>query len=269
MSIPDELEMSVTGVAPDVVKALQRAAAFAAGQDRRWIGIEDLLMAVIATSPLEMWWPREGQGMLDGGRIADPDIGNHYLKLTYRELTQLVAVMVPPAPDGAPAPNESPEVRYTVAGPNADQITAWIDEPDTTATLAAALYGDDINDPRTPPQPPYMQDTATAWVQPAHLDEAAAYVSSPDRPAATWQVATRDSVPGDAVKHFRADSPGIVVDEVYSASLLAMFAGKLVELDDDTSIAAIVWSAKTAGMGYWLPNVAVYTSDNDRHDRRE
>ncbi|WP_225731061.1 MULTISPECIES: hypothetical protein [unclassified Nocardia] len=255
--------MSVTGVSPAVVKAVRRAVSFAEANGRWWVSIEDLLLAVIATAPLEMWWPRVGQGMLDGGRIADPDVGDRFMELSYRELVELVGVMIPPAPGEDRGRVEPPEVRYTVEGANADQISAWIDENDTAESLAVALYGEYINDPDTPPRPPYFRDIDTAWVRSAHLDEAATYVSTPGMSPVTWRVATRDTVPSAAAKDFRARTPGIIVDELYSAALLAMFAGKLAELGEDASVTAIVWSAKTAGMGYWLPNIAIYSSDHD------
>jgi hypothetical protein len=56
-------------------------------------------------------------------------------------------------------------------------------------------------------------------------DEAAAYVSRPAGPQVTWQVASHSTVPRDAVKQFRSAHPGIVVDQLFAASLLAILQG--------------------------------------------
>ncbi|MFG1795189.1 hypothetical protein [Nocardia sp. NPDC049149] len=107
----DETVTTVTGAAPGVIIALRRAAAIAAEHGHNYVGVEDLLAALIEgpLSPLEMHWQRRGLGAL-----------------SFDELRELVASMVPGPVVGAHGPVEPARVTFEVSGRHAEEFTELI-----------------------------------------------------------------------------------------------------------------------------------------------
>ncbi|MGW5139278.1 hypothetical protein ACWEPH_09405 [Nocardia beijingensis] len=126
----DESTVTITGAAPGTIVALKRAAAIAAEHGHNWIGVEDLLAAILTAEPLsllELHWPRHGGTALDRGEINDFDPSAPQQALTFDELKALVQSIVPGAPRGPHGPAEPAAVTYTVTGPHAEEFRARLE----------------------------------------------------------------------------------------------------------------------------------------------
>ncbi|WP_063049972.1 hypothetical protein [Nocardia arthritidis] len=126
----DESTVTITGAAPGAILALKRAAAIAAEHGHHWIGVEDLLAAILTAEPLsllEVQWPRHGGTPLERGEINDFDPSLPQQALTFDEVKALVLSIVPGAPKGAHGPAEPAAVAYTVTGPHAEEFRAGIE----------------------------------------------------------------------------------------------------------------------------------------------
>ncbi len=108
----DESTVTITGVAPGAIVALKRAAAIAAAHGHNWIGVEDLLAALLAEtlSPLQVQWDQRGLG-----------------RLNYTELQDLVQSIVPGASNGSHGPAELAAVAYEVSGPHGEEFRGMIE----------------------------------------------------------------------------------------------------------------------------------------------
>ncbi|WP_330231708.1 hypothetical protein OHA40_03935 [Nocardia sp. NBC_00508] len=126
----DESTVTITGAAPGTIVALRRAAAIAAEHGHNWIGVEDLLAAIVTATPLsilEVHWPRQGGTPLNRGEINDFDPSAPQQALTFDEIKALVQSIIPGAPNGPHGPAEPAAVTYKVRGPHAEEFRAGIE----------------------------------------------------------------------------------------------------------------------------------------------
>ncbi|MFC4377408.1 hypothetical protein ACFO5K_25330 [Nocardia halotolerans] len=103
---------TVTGAAPSVAVALKRAAAIAATNGRDWFGVEDLLAALLTSAtitPLELHWQQRDLGAL-----------------TFPELRELAAALVPSETPRNDGPKEPATVTFRATGPLAGEYTALV-----------------------------------------------------------------------------------------------------------------------------------------------
>jgi len=106
----NETVTTITSAAPGLIIALRRAASIAAEHGHNYIGVEDVLAALLdaqPTSVLEVHWQLKEHGAL-----------------TYPELRDLVQSIIP----GASAQGSSgpASVTFELTGPNADELTEII-----------------------------------------------------------------------------------------------------------------------------------------------
>ncbi|APE33238.1 hypothetical protein BOX37_03820 [Nocardia mangyaensis] len=104
---------TITGAAPSVAVALQRAADIAAEHGRNWFGVEDLLAALLtgSTTPLHVHWQRRGLAAL-----------------SFTELRDFATSLVPvesPRRDGT---REPAKVAFTASGPLEAEYTALVEQ---------------------------------------------------------------------------------------------------------------------------------------------
>ncbi|WP_433524488.1 hypothetical protein ACQPZ2_04870 [Nocardia pseudovaccinii] len=122
---------TITGASPAVISLLRRAAQVAEQHGRNALAPEDLQVALLQGIPwstLEVWWPRVGGKPLQRGAINDFDPSAPQQALTYTELVELVASMVPgPAGRDELNPAEPVAVTYELSGPDAREFRAQID----------------------------------------------------------------------------------------------------------------------------------------------
>ncbi|WP_040864030.1 hypothetical protein [Nocardia exalbida] len=126
----DESTVTITGAAPGTIVALKRAAAIAAEHGHNWMGVEDLLAAILTAEPLsllDLHWPRRGGTPLNRGEINDFNPSAPQQALTFDEVKALVQSIVPGAPKGAHGPAEPAAVTYTLAGPHAEEFREMIE----------------------------------------------------------------------------------------------------------------------------------------------
>lgn len=126
----DESTVTITGAAPGTIVALRRAAAIAAEHGHNWIGVEDLLAAILAGAPmsvLELHWPRYGATPFNRGEVNDFDPSTPQHALTFDEVKALVQSIIPGAPNGTHGPAEPATVAYEVTGPHAEEFRAGIE----------------------------------------------------------------------------------------------------------------------------------------------
>ncbi|WP_433621191.1 hypothetical protein [Nocardia sp. CA-120079] len=130
MSERDESTVTVTGAAPGLIRVLRQATAIAAEHGHNWIGVEDVLAAIVTAEPLsilEVHWPRHGGTPLNRGEINDVDPSAPQETLTFDEVKALVQAMVPGVPNGAHGPTEPAAVTYEVTGPHSDEFRVGIE----------------------------------------------------------------------------------------------------------------------------------------------
>lgn len=122
---------TITGASPAVIALLRRAARVAEQHGRNDLAPEDLQVALLEGIPwstLEVWWPRVGGTPLQRGVVNDFDPSAPQKALTYPELVELVASMVPgPAGRAELNPAEPIAVTYELSGPDADEFRAAIE----------------------------------------------------------------------------------------------------------------------------------------------
>lgn len=108
----DETVTTITGAAPGVIIALRRAAAVAAEHGHNYVGVEDLLVALLnaPASPLAIHWQQRQLGAL-----------------TLEELRQLAESIVPGAIGGEHGPAEPASVAFEVSGPHAEEFREAIE----------------------------------------------------------------------------------------------------------------------------------------------
>ncbi|MDE1674685.1 hypothetical protein [Nocardia gipuzkoensis] len=126
----DESTVTITGAAPGTIMALRRAAAIAAEHGHNWIGVEDLLAAILTAEPfslLELHWPRQGRTPLNRSEINEFDLSAPQQPLTFAEVKRLVQSIVPGEPNGAHGPAARATVTYEVTGPHAEEFREEIE----------------------------------------------------------------------------------------------------------------------------------------------
>ncbi len=103
----DETVTTITGAAPGAIIALRRAAAIAAEHGHNYIGVEDLLAALLdaPASPLALAWQQRQLGAL-----------------TLEELRELARSVVPGPVGGDHGPAEPAAVTFEVSGPHAEEF---------------------------------------------------------------------------------------------------------------------------------------------------
>ncbi|WP_067475195.1 hypothetical protein [Nocardia amamiensis] len=126
----DESTVTITGAAPAAIVALKRAAAIAEEHGHNWIGVEDLLAAILTAEPLsllELHWPRHGGTPLNREEINDFDPSAPQQALTFDQVKELVQSIVPGAPKGAHGPAEPAAVAYSLTGPHAEEFRGMVE----------------------------------------------------------------------------------------------------------------------------------------------
>jgi hypothetical protein len=121
----DETTVTVTGAAPGLIIALRRATAIAAEHGHNYVGVEDVLAAVLAARPysiLDVHWPRIGAEPLDRNGINDFNPSAPQQALTLDELRELVRSIVPGPVHGDHGPAEPAAVTFELSGPHADEF---------------------------------------------------------------------------------------------------------------------------------------------------
>ncbi|WP_280376875.1 hypothetical protein [Nocardia wallacei] len=107
----DETVTTITGAAPGVIIALRRAAVVAAEHGHNYIGVEDLLVALLdaPASPLALHWQQRPGA------------------LTLEELRELARSTVPGPVEGEHGPVDPAVVTFEVSGPHADEFREAIE----------------------------------------------------------------------------------------------------------------------------------------------
>ncbi len=126
----DESTVTITGAAAGTIAVLKQAAAIAAEHGHNWIGVEDLLAAILAAQPfsiLDVHWPRIDGEPLSRTEVNELDLSAPQRALTLDELKALVQSIVPGPPNGAHGPVEPVTVTYEVAGPHEDDFRRVIE----------------------------------------------------------------------------------------------------------------------------------------------
>lgn len=129
----DESTVTLTGAAPGLIGVLRQATGIAAAHGHNWVGVEDVLAAIVTAKPLsilEVHWPRVSGTPLSRTGINDFDPSAPQQALTFDEVKALVQSMVPGASRGEHGPAEPAAVSYEVRGPHAGEFRAGI-EADT------------------------------------------------------------------------------------------------------------------------------------------
>lgn len=105
----DSTVTTVTGASPGGIIALRRAAAIAAQHGHNYIGVEDLLAAILDAKPmslLEVQWQLRGGGAL-----------------TFAQMRELVDSIIPGPTIGNHGPSEPATVTFEWSGPHAAEYT--------------------------------------------------------------------------------------------------------------------------------------------------
>lgn len=108
----DNTVTTITGAAPGVIVALRRAAAIAAEHGHNYLGVEELLTALLDTTPpMEVHWKQQELGAL-----------------TFEEVRRLALSLVPGPISGEHGPAEPATVTFEVSGRHAAEFTAMIEQ---------------------------------------------------------------------------------------------------------------------------------------------
>ncbi|APE33978.1 hypothetical protein BOX37_08330 [Nocardia mangyaensis] len=109
----NETKTEATGLAPSVAAALARATRIAADNDRTWVGVEDLLVALLdapTITPLQLHWQR-----------CERDA------MTYSELVEFAKSLVPGRTPSENVPATAATVTFTATGPNAEEFAEAVE----------------------------------------------------------------------------------------------------------------------------------------------
>jgi hypothetical protein len=126
----DETSVTVTGAAPGLIIALKRAAAIAAEHGHNYVGVEDVLAAVLEARPysiLDVHWPRIGVEPLDRNGINDFDPSAPQQALTLDDLRELARSIVPGPVQGEHGPELPAVVSFELSGPHANEFREVIE----------------------------------------------------------------------------------------------------------------------------------------------
>ncbi|MGV9638508.1 hypothetical protein ACWDO0_30400 [Nocardia rhamnosiphila] len=108
----DNTVTTITGAAPGVIVALRRAAAIAVEHGHNYLGVEDLLTALLDTAPpMEVHWKQQELGAL-----------------TFDEVRQLARSVVPGPVTGEHGPAEPATVTFEATGRHAEEFVAMIEQ---------------------------------------------------------------------------------------------------------------------------------------------
>ncbi|WP_338773051.1 hypothetical protein V7968_16405 [Nocardia vulneris] len=126
----DKSSVTITGASPGLIGLLRRAAVVAAEHEHNWIGVEDVLAAIVTATPLsilDVHWPRENSTSLSRTGVNDLDPSAPQQALTLDELKALVQSIVPGASNNSHGPAEPAAVAYEITGPHAEEFRAGIE----------------------------------------------------------------------------------------------------------------------------------------------